>query len=69
MPGGLSIDNTIDNEIDWHEKLSELLDQAYATLKLGEIRRKGQWRPFTVVVIGYQKVNKKPEHKEDGHDW
>ena len=40
------------------KKLSELLDQTYATVKLGNSYGIGQWRPFTIVLTGYENVAK-----------
>ena len=53
--------------LGWYEKLSELLDQTYATVKMGDSGGNGRWRPFTLVLTGYQIVTdlEKPEHKED----
>ena len=42
----------------WDKKLSELLDQTYATVKLGNSYGIGQWRPFTIVLTGYENVAK-----------
>ncbi|EDR03476.1 uncharacterized protein LACBIDRAFT_331492 [Laccaria bicolor S238N-H82] len=55
--GGLTIDNAAINEIT----------KTYATVKMGDGNGNGQWRPFTVVLTGYQNVTdlKKPEHEED----
>lgn len=37
-------------------------------MKLGDCNGKGQWRPFTIVLIGHQSLVKKPEHKEEAHE-
>lgn len=56
--------------LGWYERLSELLDQTYATVKMGDGNGNGRWRPFTLVLTGYQSVTdlEKPEHKEDDHE-
>ena len=74
--GGSTVDNADINEITkvrnhgWYENLSELLDQTYATVKMGDGNGNGRWRPFTLVLTGYQTVTdlEKPEHKEDDHE-
>ena len=51
--------------LGWYEKLSELWDQTYATVKMGDGNGNGRWHPFTLVLTGYQVVT---EHKEDAHE-
>jgi hypothetical protein len=45
----------------WDKKLSEPLDQTYATLKLGDSSGDGDWRPFTIVLTGPLRTTEKPK--------
>ncbi|EDR03475.1 uncharacterized protein LACBIDRAFT_331486 [Laccaria bicolor S238N-H82] len=51
--GGSAYDNAVVNEI------TKFLDKAYTTMKVGGGDGHGQWRSFTVVLTGYQNVDKK----------
>ena len=53
---------------EWDKKSSESLDQSYATVKLGDGGGNGQWRPFTIVLIGHERLVKKPEHEWGSHE-
>ena len=55
-------------DFEWDNKSSEPLDQSYTTLKLGGSDGSGQWRPFTIVLTGHERLAKDPQHERGSHE-